>query len=61
MFGGGGQALVGKWGEVPDRGGGIDQIFTNWGDPQSPLLGKTLTLARTNTISAPAARLIRGL
>ena len=31
MSGGGGQALVGKWGRLPD--GGIDQIFANWGDP----------------------------
>ena len=38
MSDGGGQALVGKWGRVPDGGGGeIDQIFANWGDPQSPL------------------------
>ena len=35
MSGGGGQAQVGKWGRVLD-GGGIDQIFANWGDPQSP-------------------------
>ena len=35
MSGGGGQALVGKWGRVPD-GGGIDQIFVNWGDPPVP-------------------------
>ena len=34
MSGGGGQALVGKWGRVPE--GGIDQIFANWGDHQSP-------------------------
>ena len=30
MSGGGGQAVVGKWGRVPD--GGIDQIFASWGD-----------------------------
>ena len=34
MSGGGGQALVGKWGQMPD--GGIDQIFADWGDPQFP-------------------------
>ena len=34
MSGGGGQALVGKWGRVPD--GGMDQIFANWRDPQFP-------------------------
>ena len=42
MSGGGGQALVGKWGRVPD--GGIDQIFANWGDPQSPPREKTLVM-----------------
>ena len=31
MSGGGGQALVGKWGRVPKY-----QIFANWGDPPSP-------------------------
>ena len=35
MSGGGGQALVGKWGRMPD-GGGIDQIFANWGGTPSP-------------------------
>ena len=30
MLGGGGQALVEKWGRVPD-GTGVDQIFDNWG------------------------------
>ena len=34
MSGGEEQATVGKWGWVPD--GGINQIFTNWGTPQSP-------------------------
>ena len=34
MSGGGGQAQVGKWDQVPDRG--IDQIFANWGDPSPP-------------------------
>ena len=34
MSGGGGQALVGKWGRVLD--GGIDQIFANWGDLPVP-------------------------
>ena len=34
MSGGGGQALVGKWGWVLD--GEIDQIFANWGDPLVP-------------------------
>ena len=34
MSSGGGQAQVGKWERVPD--GGIDQIFTNLGNPQSP-------------------------
>ena len=44
MSGGGGQALVGKWGQVPD-GGGIDEIFASWGEtpvPPPPPLGKTL-------------------
>ena len=40
MSGGGGQALGGKWGLVPD--GEIDQIFKNWGDLQSPRVEKTL-------------------
>ena len=35
MSGGGGQALVGKWGRVP-YGGGIDQLFANWGTPSPP-------------------------
>ena len=39
MSSGGGQALVRKWGQVPN--GGIDQTFVNWGDPPVPQ-GKTL-------------------
>ena len=35
--GGGGQALVQKWGQVSD--GGIDNIFAGWGTPIPP--GKT--------------------
>ena len=42
MVGGGGQAPVRKWGRVPDWGGGIDQIFANWGEPPSPPRQKTL-------------------
>ena len=34
MSGGGGQALVGKWGLVLD--GGIDQIFADWKPPSTP-------------------------
>ena len=31
---GGGQALVQKWGQVSDGGGGeIDKIFAGWGTP----------------------------
>ena len=38
MLVGGGQALVGKWGHVPDgdHGRGIDQIFADWGPPVPP-------------------------
>ena len=44
----GGQALVGKWGRVPD--GGIDQIFVNWGDPPRE---KTLLLPQTKLAIEP--------
>ena len=42
MSGGGGQAVVRKWGRVPG-GGGIVQIFAKWGGgpPQSPPGNKT--------------------
>ena len=43
MSGGGEQALLGKWGRVPD-GGGIDQIFANWGGIPHPPEEKTLGL-----------------
>ena len=37
-----GQALVQKWGQVSD--GGIDKIFTVWGDPQSSQKKKNLNM-----------------
>ena len=36
MSGGGGQVLVRKWGQVPDGGGEIDNIFADWGTPPPP-------------------------